>query len=77
MSNEENPMAGWITSREAADVTGYTKEYLRQRARAGTFKAKKMLGRWLFHEESLLEHKRRMDALGKQKYALWKDREAA
>jgi len=65
----------WITTNEAVDATGYSAEYLRQMARENKVETQKFAGRWLFNEDNLLDHKHKMDALGRKKHALWQNRE--
>jgi excisionase family DNA binding protein len=59
---------GWITTSEAADLIGFSAEYMRRLARKGKVKARKFLGRWVFREADLREYKQTMDALGRRKH---------
>ena len=61
-------LTDWITTSEAADVTGYTRAYIRVLARRGYVKAVKMGRDWLVDRKSIREHKRKMDALGDAKH---------
>jgi excisionase family DNA binding protein len=58
MSNEEAQVVaeGWITTSEAAELTGYTQDYCRQLAGAGRIEAQKLGRWWLVNKESLLQY---------------------
>ena len=58
---------GWLSTREAAELTGYSVQYVCRLARKGRIKAHQV-GHWLINRESLLDYKSRMDSLGRQKY---------
>jgi transcriptional regulator with XRE-family HTH domain len=67
------PLAeGWISGREAEDLTGYTPAYLRRLASRGRVEACKVGGAWVFHEESLLSYRQWMDDLGPEKHSPWR-----
>lgn len=72
-----NPIAaGWITTDEAASLTGYARAYVRRLARQGQVGASKVAQEWLIEKESLLAYRRQMDGLGAQRFNPWrKDRE--
>ena len=59
----------WLTTSEAAELTGYNKSYLRRLLRKGHIEGVKRGRDWLLSRQSVLEHKRRMDALGTQKHS--------
>jgi len=63
---------GWITTDRAAALTGYDPAYIRTLAKAGRIPARKVGRDWLVHQDALLAHKARMDALGKSKYNPWR-----
>jgi excisionase family DNA binding protein len=46
----------WLTVNEAADVSGYHPEYVRQLIREGKVVAKKFSIVWMVSKESLLEY---------------------
>jgi len=69
----EPVLEGWITTREAAALTGYTTAYIRQLAIRGRVEAQKVGRDWLISRESLLAYKRKMDALGPQKHNPWRE----
>jgi excisionase family DNA binding protein len=60
---------GWISSKEAAKLTGYTVLYLCRLARDGRLRATKLGRDWLFERESLLKWKSQMDELGTKKHS--------
>lgn len=66
-------LKGWMTTREAADLTGYNVKYLRNLVRRGRVEAHKVGRDWLVNRESLLAYKSRMDRLGPQKHNPWRD----
>jgi len=68
-----NRLKDCMTTREAADLTGYNVKYLRNLVRRGRVEARKVGRDWLVNRESLLAYKRRMDRLGPQKHNPWRD----
>jgi excisionase family DNA binding protein len=60
--------AGWITTSEAASLTGYDRAYVRRLARQGRVAACKVAQEWLIEEDSLLAYKQQMDELGVQRF---------
>jgi len=46
----------WITTREAADLTGYNLEYIRQMIRAGRIAAEKKGRDWWVDRDSIESH---------------------
>jgi excisionase family DNA binding protein len=67
---------GWVSTREAAELTGYTTAYMRQLANRKRIEAQKVGRDWLIERASLLAFKREMDALGDSKHnpqAPWRD----
>ena len=63
-----NPADGWITTTEAAEITGYSIAYMRQLANRGRIEARKVGRDWLIERTSLLEFKLEMDRLGPSKH---------
>ena len=60
---------GWVTTREAAEATGYAPDYVRILAREGKVPATQVGGRtWLYDLEALKEYKRCMDELGRGRH---------
>ena len=58
----------WISTEAAGDLSGFSRAYLRRLIKAGRILARKVARDWLINRESLLDYKRRMDALGPQKF---------
>ena len=67
MAEDFNPKE-WITTAEAADLTGYSPHYVRRLMRKDRVLAKKWGNSWMINKQSLLDYKRRMDSLGRAKY---------
>jgi len=69
---------GWVNTREAAQLTGYTVAYMRQLAIKGRIEARRVGRDWLIERASLLEYRDRMDRLGAQRHdprAPWREGE--
>lgn len=64
---------GWLTTKEAAELTGYSVAYLRQLGKRGRVDARKAGRDWLISRDSLLAYKQEMDRLGAQKHSPWRD----
>ncbi len=67
------PIEGWLTTDEAAELAGYNVKYLRWLINQGRIEARKVQRDWLVNKESLLAYKARMDALGAQKHNPWRE----
>lgn len=57
-----------ITTTQGAELTGYSVVYVRQLARYGVIKAKKLGRDWLVSRAGLLAYKAKMDRLGSEKF---------
>ena len=57
-------MPDWITTREAAELVGYTQRRVRQLAIAGKIVAKKFGRDWQVNRSSLLAHIRKVEKIG-------------
>jgi len=65
---------GWVTTREAEALTGYSRPYLRQLANSDTRIVARKVGRdWLIDCASLVAFKVQMDRLGSEKHNPWRD----
>jgi excisionase family DNA binding protein len=64
---------GWLSTAEAKELTGYSSGYLRRMAKQGRIEASKVCRDWLFHCESLLAYKTRMDTLGNRRHDPWRE----
>jgi excisionase family DNA binding protein len=59
---------GWVNTKEAAALTGYTVVYIRNLIKRKRIEARKTGRDWLILRSSLLAYKARMDTLGPQKH---------
>jgi len=66
-------LQGWVCTKKAVSLTGYSADYARRLARRGKVEARKVGRDWLIKRESLLAYKQRMDRLGPQKHNPWRD----
>jgi len=62
----------WITTQEAADLTGYSVQYLRRIIRQGRIKARKWVSAWMVDRKALLDYKQEMDSLGLERHNPWR-----
>ena len=67
-----NPVEGWITTGDAAALTGYARGTVRRLAGRGLVEAVKVGRDWLVNRESLLAYKGRMEALGRERHNPWR-----
>jgi excisionase family DNA binding protein len=60
----------WVSVKEAAELSGYSPQYVRRIMRQGKVKAGKMGGiqEWLIDEQSLREYVKAMKSLGTDKH---------
>ena len=58
----------WLSTEDAASLTGYHIKYLRELVRKGRIMARKVSRDWLVNRESLLAYKAKMDSLGTAKH---------
>jgi len=65
---ENNTLSDWITTTEAAELTGYASAYMRQLILRGRLPGKKIGRDWLLLRKDVLTHKQKMDKLGKDKF---------
>lgn len=61
-------MPEWITTDEAAEISGYHPEYVRKLAKAGKIGAEKKGRDWWIDRDKLREYLATMEALGTKKY---------
>ena len=62
-----------MTTREAAELTGYDPAYIRVLAKQGKVEGFKAGRDWLVSRESVLAYKAQMDRLGPQKHNPWRE----
>ena len=67
MGDGLNP-AEWITTKEAAKLTGYSSVTLRQFAREGRIKGRKWGRDWFLEKASVLAYAKEMKRLGSAKH---------
>jgi len=74
MSNQaQNPMGkDWLTTTQAARLTGWSATYVRKLAMRGMIVGFKGGRDWWVLQDSLLAFKRDMDALGPEKHNPWR-----
>ena len=63
---------GWITTDQAAALTGYATAYIRRLLNRGRVPARKVGRDWLVHRDGLLAYKAKMDNLGAQRHNPWR-----
>ncbi len=50
------PLGDWLTSKEAAALTGYNVQHVRRLARAGKVESKKWGRDWIINRQSILSY---------------------
>ena len=68
MAMVKKAQADWITTKEAADLTGYSASYFRNLIRWGRLQAEKRGRDWFLDKEQVLAYKREMEQLGSAKH---------
>jgi len=63
---------GYVTTQEAADLTGYERAYIRRLCGAGVIPATRWGRAWAVEREALLQYAARMGALGNRKHSPWR-----
>jgi excisionase family DNA binding protein len=62
----------WITTAEAAELTGYASAYFRQLIKRGRLQAKKRGRDWFLKRAEVLAYAEEMKQLGRTKYDPWR-----
>lgn len=62
----------WITTKEAAELTGYSIQYVRRLVRQERVKARKWANTWMIDKDALFSYKEKMDGLGDNKFDPWR-----
>lgn len=62
----------WLTTEQAAELTGYSQSYMRKLALGDKVTALKAGRDWLLNRAALLEFTRKMEALGSAKHDPWR-----
>lgn len=70
MPDDFNPTE-WITTAEAAELTGYSDFHIRRLARKDKIKGRKFGRDWMINRESILAYEKRMKELGASKHDPW------
>jgi excisionase family DNA binding protein len=70
MTKDFNPTE-WITTKEAAELTGYTQSYIRKAIRRGRLDAQKIGRDWLMRKEGIMTYAEKMKRLGPAKHGPW------
>jgi len=68
MPQDEIDFSQWITTQEAANLTGYDQTYISRLLRKGRIKGVKPGHDWLVNRDSLLTFHREMQAQGTEKF---------
>lgn len=71
-TSEELTSTEWITTVEAADLTGYTTAHFRQLIAKGKFRALKRGRDWFLQRAEVVAYAEEMRDLGKAKYDPWR-----
>jgi excisionase family DNA binding protein len=71
MIDELNPNR-WITTSEAAELTGYTTAYFRQLIHRGRLEGRKRGRDWFLDRREVLAYADEMKQLGRAKYDPWR-----
>lgn len=72
MTTENFNPVEWITTKEAADLTGYATAYFRQLIKRSRLQAKKRGRDWFLKKAEVLAYAEKMQQLGPQKYNPWR-----
>jgi excisionase family DNA binding protein len=71
MAKDFNPTE-WITTAEAAELTGYASAYFRQLIKRGRLQAQKRGRDWFLDRAEVLAYAEEMERLGPKKYNPWR-----
>lgn len=71
MTEEFRP-GEWITTQEAARLTGYSVQYIRRLINRQRIAARKWGRDWFVNKEALLDYQRTMEQLGRARYDPWR-----
>jgi excisionase family DNA binding protein len=71
MTNDFNPTE-WITTAEAAELTGYDVTHIRLLVRKGSITGRKFGRDWMIDRESVKDYAEEMKRLGLAKYDPWR-----
>jgi excisionase family DNA binding protein len=71
MPESFNPIE-WITTQEAAELTGYTSSYIRKAINRGLLTAQKRGRDWFLSKNEVLAYAEKMKELGPTKHDPWR-----
>jgi len=71
MTDDFNPTE-WITTKQAAELTGYSAAYFRQLIAKGRLEAHKIGRDWVLDKSEVVDYAREMKRLGPDKYNPWR-----
>jgi excisionase family DNA binding protein len=71
MTDDFNP-TGWITTKEAAELTSYNATHVRWLIREGRIEGRKFGRDWMVQRQSLEEYAEEMKKLGRAKHDPWR-----
>jgi len=71
MTDNFNPTE-WITTQEAAELTGYEPAHIRYLAKRASIKGRKFGRAWMINRESVKEYADRMKQLGPARHDPWR-----
>ena len=73
MTDTFNP-SEWMTTAEAAELTGYHMAHIRRLIRGGQIKGAKFGRDWMVSRESVTGHLQEMKSLGTSKHNPWRNK---
>jgi excisionase family DNA binding protein len=68
----DSPLPDWITTGEAAELTGYAPAYIRQLILKGKLKGIKRGWAWFLKRDEVIAYAEKMDDLGMAKHDPWR-----
>lgn len=71
MADDFNPTE-WLTTKEAAELTGYTTSYIRKAIYRGRLTGKKLGRDWILKKDEVLAYAEKMKELGPSKHDPWR-----
>jgi excisionase family DNA binding protein len=71
MTNDFDP-GDWITTKEAAELTGYNASYFRTLAGKGRIRARKLGRDWILDKAEVIAYAEEMQRLGHSKHDPWR-----
>jgi excisionase family DNA binding protein len=72
MPDESDAKKEWITTQEAAELTGYSSSYIRKAIHRGRIPAEKFGRDWMLKRSDVLAYAEKMEELGPRKHDPWR-----